>query len=325
MVMVKEALGEQCYYGRSHVGARARQVPYHRRRPNGSPPPARRVMTSLGDDEQLWSRAREGDGEACEAFWARHYMTAWRAAQRVLGRPEDIIDAVQETCLELFRFVTGTGSRRRVPPDAAGAAAWIVRTAYHKAVGIWRESRREPVGLGDHLDARQESPWETRPMSVEEIVISLDEDQAMRHLLARLDASDARLLALWFETQSGTAIAQQLGIDPSTAMRRVRALIVRVTDMAREAGLPVPPKVTGVDDAVARVVSILTRPPAEIRRRGFVTKKDIFEWVLIAEDTTLDRIIAELEALGWLACNGQRGRACRYNLTGAPGAEHERA
>lgn len=59
------------------------------------------------DEEQTIERCRAGDLTAYKQIYDRYSQPLLRTAQRLLGRPQEAEDAVQETFLKLYRGISG--------------------------------------------------------------------------------------------------------------------------------------------------------------------------------------------------------------------------
>jgi len=67
----------------------------------------------LMDEEQIIERCRAGDLNAYRRIYDRYGQPLLRTAMRLLGRPQEAEDAVQETFLKLFRGLGGFRSGAR--------------------------------------------------------------------------------------------------------------------------------------------------------------------------------------------------------------------
>ena len=64
-------------------------------------------MMGLRDEEQIIERCRAGDLGAYKGVYDGYGQPLLRMAMRLLGRPQEAEDAVQETFLKLFRGING--------------------------------------------------------------------------------------------------------------------------------------------------------------------------------------------------------------------------
>lgn len=94
------------------------------------------------DDEDLLDRARRGDRDAFACLVERHQDALYTMALRIVGRPEDAADVVQDTflrcCLNLPRL------------RPVSVRAWLFRVAINAARDVHRRSaRRRTSSLAD--------------------------------------------------------------------------------------------------------------------------------------------------------------------------------
>lgn len=89
------------------------------------------------DDEALLERARRGDRDAFGDLVIRHQDGLYTMALRMLGRPHDAADVVQETFLRCYLNL----------PRLRGATvrAWLYRVAVNAAHDVGRREARRPA------------------------------------------------------------------------------------------------------------------------------------------------------------------------------------
>lgn len=129
------------------------------------------------DDEALLERARRGDRDAFTLLVERHQDALYTMALRVVGRPADAADVVQETFLRAYVNL----------PKLRGLTvrAWLFRVAVNAAHDVQRRLARRPSdpledGAGNLIDFPDTSPGpEERSLSRERVV-------AVRDALAEL-------------------------------------------------------------------------------------------------------------------------------------------
>jgi RNA polymerase sigma-70 factor (ECF subfamily) len=88
-------------------------------------------------DEALLERARRGDRDAFTELVSRHQDALYTMALRLLGRPEDAADVVQETFLRAYVNL----------PKLRGVAVrgWLFRVAVNAARDVQRRAVRRPT------------------------------------------------------------------------------------------------------------------------------------------------------------------------------------
>ncbi|MEU0932260.1 RNA polymerase sigma factor [Embleya sp. NPDC050154] len=91
------------------------------------------------DEGTLVVRAQEGDAEAFEVLMRRHGRSLYTLALRILGRPTDAEDAVQEAFISAWRRLPGFRAE-------SSFLTWMYRIVTNRALNIAR-TRRPTVGL----------------------------------------------------------------------------------------------------------------------------------------------------------------------------------
>ena len=89
------------------------------------------------DDEGLLDRARGGDRDAFAELVERYQDGLYTMALRLVGRPEDAADVVQETFLRAYVNLP------RLRP--ASVRGWLFRVAVNAGHDVHRRSRRRPA------------------------------------------------------------------------------------------------------------------------------------------------------------------------------------
>ena len=89
------------------------------------------------DDEALLERARRGSRDAFSELVVRHQDGLYTMALRILGRPEDAADVVQETFLRAYDNLP------RLRGDSV--RGWLYRVATNCSRDIQRRSIRKPT------------------------------------------------------------------------------------------------------------------------------------------------------------------------------------
>lgn len=97
------------------------------------------------DPVDLVARFRAGDEQAVRDVYARYGGALRSVARAVLGQPELVAEAVQETMLKAWRAAGTFDSRAG---DGAGFASWLYAIARNTAIDIARREHRPTTG--DH-------------------------------------------------------------------------------------------------------------------------------------------------------------------------------
>jgi RNA polymerase sigma-70 factor (ECF subfamily) len=98
------------------------------------------------DDEALLERARRGDREAFAELVTRHQDGLYTMALRLLGRPEDACDVVQETFMRAYVNL----------PKLRGVSvrAWLYRVALNAGNDVHRRRARRPEDALERDDGK---------------------------------------------------------------------------------------------------------------------------------------------------------------------------
>jgi RNA polymerase sigma-70 factor (ECF subfamily) len=90
------------------------------------------------DDSTLASLAAGGDRDALEVLLARHVDRVHAICRRLLGNPDDALDATQEALLAVARAIERFDAR-------AAFTTWLYRVATNAAIDELRRRARRPV------------------------------------------------------------------------------------------------------------------------------------------------------------------------------------
>jgi RNA polymerase sigma-70 factor, ECF subfamily len=156
-------------------------------------------------DEVLAARAAHGDRRALEALLERHADRVHALCRRVIGHPEDALDATQEAMISIARGIGRFDGR-------SAFTTWLYRVATNAALDELRRSRRRPEPL-DAIDVGRAAPE-----SVDvDVAHRVDVDAALRTLPAgfRVAVVLRDLCDLDY-----AQIAEVLGVPPGTVRAR---------------------------------------------------------------------------------------------------------
>src|SRR5882724_9278020 len=94
-------------------------------------------------DADLARRAALGERAALETLLARHLDAIHAICRRILGHPEDALDATQEALIAISRGIKRFDGRSRF-------TTWMYRVATNAALDEARRRRRRPIA-SEHL------------------------------------------------------------------------------------------------------------------------------------------------------------------------------
>ena len=180
-----------------------------------------------GDDAALVSRAVDGDRRALELLLDRHADRIHAVCRRIVGHPEDALDATQEALIAIARSVTRFDGR-------AAFGTWCYRIATNAALDELRRKRRRPVP--SHPDA----PEPVAPASGPDDVVAarIDVDAALQHL-----PEEFRVAVVLRDLcdLDYAEIAEVLAVPPGTVRSRIsRGRSILVELLGSGSGNPVP-------------------------------------------------------------------------------------
>jgi RNA polymerase sigma-70 factor (ECF subfamily) len=186
------------------------------------------------DDAVLIERALKGEEFALDELYRRHAGFVASVIARLLRRPSETEDLVQETLLKAWEmrrsYRTGKGS---------SWFAWCRRIADRLWIDAWRSPRSvETVSIEDRLlNEEGSAPWEIPPLrSPFENAASEARFAALQAAVKRLPKAQRQVLELRGEGYSIAEIADALSIAETTAkayLYRARLALRKVS--AREA------------------------------------------------------------------------------------------
>ena len=137
-------------------------------------------------DEDLARRAALGERAALETLLERHVDRIHAVCRRVLGHPEDALDATQEALIAITRGINRFDGRSRF-------TTWMYRVATNAALDEARRRRRRPIASEHAGDIA----------SVADATAAVD---------ARLDV-DAALATLPPDYRAAVALRDLAGLD----------------------------------------------------------------------------------------------------------------
>jgi RNA polymerase sigma-70 factor (ECF subfamily) len=158
-------------------------------------------------DAELAARAARGDRRCLEALLARHVDRVHGICRRVLGNPEDALDATQEALLAIARKIGTFDGRSQF-------TTWMYRVASNAAIDEARRRNRRPRPV----ELEHEQVTSTAP-AVDDVVSNrIDVDAALAELPVEFRAAVALrdLVGLDY-----AEIARVLDLPPGTVRSRI--------------------------------------------------------------------------------------------------------
>jgi RNA polymerase sigma-70 factor (ECF subfamily) len=166
-------------------------------------------------DDALARRAAAGDNDALDALLRRHTALLHGVCRRILGNPDDALDATQEALLAIARKIGSFDGRAKF-------STWAYRVATNAALDEARRRGRRPVPT-EHLPEQSagHGPLHRTPHGAgteSGIVDRLDVDTALAQLTPEYRAAVALRDLVGMDYAE---IADVLGIPPGTVRSRI--------------------------------------------------------------------------------------------------------
>lgn len=171
-------------------------------------------------EENILLRVASGDTDAVAACVDRFGGLVWTLARRLLGRPEDAEDAVQEVFIELWKHAS------RFDPTVASETTFVAMIARRRLIDIRRRMARRPADGGVPVeDLSLEAPGR-----IAQAEINDDAAQAAAAMeLLRPDQRRVLRLAVC-EGWPHQVIADRLGMPLGTVKTHVRRGLIKIRE-----------------------------------------------------------------------------------------------
>lgn len=179
-------------------------------------------MSDQDDDRSCMDRVRAGDMRALEELYDRYSGLLYSAALRILGRPADAEEALQEAWLQAWNRADSFDPARGAVP------AWLLTLARSRAIDRLRtrasRQRVEQVVADD-------PPVQT----IEEPPATVEQRQLQQKVVAALDTlgpQQRQVLELaYFGGLSQSEIASRLGAPLGTVKSWTRQGLLRLREL----------------------------------------------------------------------------------------------
>jgi len=214
-----------------------------------------RVIVNATPDARLVALVQCGDSEAFEQLAARHRDFTYRLALRIVSRPEDAEDVVQDVWLSVFTHI----GRFRAE---CSFETWIYRIAFNRSLQVKRFRGRSVLDQADSgFDGDRSLSFAAREKSPEDSILLKEQSARLSALLGKLRDKYRRALCLWLlDSMNIEQISRELRIShgaAKTRLHRARLQIKRVAQMS-EGGAP--PSFTGGSEAQCAAPSAKRKP-----------------------------------------------------------------
>jgi RNA polymerase sigma-70 factor, ECF subfamily len=173
-------------------------------------------MQAATTDEELVTRAQDGDVDAFNQLILRWERPIYALAYRVLGREEDARDVSQEAFLRAFRALPGFKGQAKF-------SSWLYRIALNLCRDWMRKQRRAPVQqIPEGIDP-VEMAGETGPAeSIEELVARKELSEVVSEAMKLLPEEQRTAIVLKeYHGMTFQEIADMQGVPLSTVKTRL--------------------------------------------------------------------------------------------------------
>jgi RNA polymerase sigma-70 factor (ECF subfamily) len=171
-------------------------------------------------DAALAARLVEGDEDALRRLYDRLAGRVRAIALRLLARPSEADDVVQETFVEVWR------SADRYDPARGSLATWVSIIAHRRAVDRLRRPATRPLGeeISGSLATASSSPHEN-------VADGQERARVTRALTALPPEQREPIELMYYRGLSQSEAAELLGVALGTLKGRVRAGMARLGQM----------------------------------------------------------------------------------------------
>lgn len=159
------------------------------------------------DDEALARRAADGDSGALDALLREHTGLIHGVCRRILGNPDDALDATQEALLAIARKIGSFDGRSKF-------STWAYRVATNAALDESRRRGRRPLP-SEHLPETARTDGSTTEAGIAD---RLDVEAALANLTPEYRAAVALRDLVGMDYAE---ISEVLGIPPGTVRSRI--------------------------------------------------------------------------------------------------------
>jgi len=186
------------------------------------------MTISLAVPDLLVARAKSGDLEALEALYRAFETPVYNLALRVLRRPEDAEDVLQETFLEVVRSIKQFRGEGHL-------WGWIRQIAASKALMRIRQERvRETEELHEESEAGGAGGGSRVGMNPGAVPVQIDLERAFERL------SETSRAVVWLHDVEGYTheeIAEQMGKTVSFSKSQLARAHARLRGMLDDEGV----------------------------------------------------------------------------------------
>jgi RNA polymerase sigma-70 factor (ECF subfamily) len=184
-------------------------------------------------DRQLLAAIAGGSADALGRFYDRHAALVFGMARRILTRPEDAEEVVQDVFAQVWRRAATYSAERATVPG------WLVMLTRTRAIDRLRSRRARPdQDRGLDLEPSSAPPLAADVRTPEQAAAATERAGRIRRAMAALpDAQRALVELAFFEGLTHTELADRTSTPLGTVKTRLRtAMSTLRAALSREAG-----------------------------------------------------------------------------------------
>jgi RNA polymerase sigma-70 factor (ECF subfamily) len=171
-------------------------------------------------DAHLLAAIASGSSEAIGALYDAHARVVFGLAKRILGKPEDAEEIVQDVFAQVWR------DARKYEQSRASVAGWLVMMTRTRAIDRLRARKARPDldQPADPVPILQATL--AKSLTPEALAVTGDEAARVGAALERLRGDERRFIDLaYFEGLSQSEIAEHTGTPLGTVKTRMRTAL----------------------------------------------------------------------------------------------------
>ncbi|MEP6955561.1 MAG: sigma-70 family RNA polymerase sigma factor [Chthoniobacterales bacterium] len=177
-------------------------------------------------DAHLLQRVASGDAEAFSALYDRMGRPLFAMAFQILGDAGDAEDALQDSCLQIWKRASSYDASR------SSVFSWAVMMTRSKAIDRLRaRGRRQRVVAGSTDENPETLNLASEADDAADTSVKTDEAARVRSALGRLTSDQRRSIELaFFSDLTHAEIAERSGEPLGTVKARIRRGLLRLRD-----------------------------------------------------------------------------------------------
>jgi len=168
-------------------------------------------------DHTLLARVAKGDQEAFERLYAQTSSLLYTLVLRIVGKPADASDLLQEVYLEAWRKASNYDAARGAP------MAWLVTLARSRAIDRVRSLAARGKGVTASLDDMPPSDLAAQNADALDIRTAKERQTLVRASLKTLPSVQQQVIDLaFYEGLTHVEISERLNVPLGTIKTRIR-------------------------------------------------------------------------------------------------------